>query len=373
MIGYEKVVQELWQELQQGLRPVRCVCCNRLLFRGAVEKIEIKCPKCGTVQVIQNDGESWISTPGLAKKRCRQHGAAQERMVTDSAGRLVAVPLHPQRVITLNASNLGLYIESGGRLAGRGSGSALPAGVNDRIKDVPTVGLPANPDLKQIMALSPDLVIGMAVPEHQALADVLERKGIPVLLQTVTRYADVLETLRFYGELSGNPELAAGKAAAIESRRQELIAKNSGKASPKVLIVWGIADGLYTALANSFIGDLVKRLGGVNVADLLAPVHAKLAYVPLDIKAVAAIQPEVVLFINHQFGPASGNVFAALDDPLWRGLDAVRQHRVYQLPQPLFAVNPGAQIEAALTVLSDLLYAGAGSGCKSSANNTKKG
>jgi iron complex transport system substrate-binding protein len=315
---------------------------------------------------MQGDGESWISTPGLPKKRFRQHGAAQERMVTDSAGRLVAIPVRPQRVITLNASNLGLYVESGGRLVGRGSGDALPVGVKDEIKSVPTVGLPANPDLKQIMAINPDLVIGMAVPEHQALADVLERKGIPVLLQTVTRYSDVLETLRFFGELSGNPELAARKAAAIESRRQELIAKNSGKTSPKVLIVWAIADGLYTALSNSFIGDLVKRLGGVNVSGLLAPVHAKLAYVPLDIKAVAAVQPDVVLFINHQFGPMHSNVSVTLNDPLWRGLDAVRQNRVYQLPSPLFTVNPGAQIETAMIILSDLLYGGDVSICRSS-------
>lgn len=34
---------------------VRCVKCNRLFFRGKMDKaeIEIKCPKCGYVQIIK--------------------------------------------------------------------------------------------------------------------------------------------------------------------------------------------------------------------------------------------------------------------------------------------------------------------------------
>jgi phage FluMu protein Com len=31
---------------------VRCKKCNRLLFKGKVDDIEIKCPKCGTINRI---------------------------------------------------------------------------------------------------------------------------------------------------------------------------------------------------------------------------------------------------------------------------------------------------------------------------------
>jgi len=30
----------------------RCCQCNRLLFHGIVEDVEIKCPRCGAVQLI---------------------------------------------------------------------------------------------------------------------------------------------------------------------------------------------------------------------------------------------------------------------------------------------------------------------------------
>ena len=38
-----------------GLPEVRCKKCNRLLFVGTVEYVEIKCPRCHCVQVISKD------------------------------------------------------------------------------------------------------------------------------------------------------------------------------------------------------------------------------------------------------------------------------------------------------------------------------
>lgn len=35
----------------------RCQSCKRLLLRGRVEKIEIKCPRCGCVQTFLRTGQ----------------------------------------------------------------------------------------------------------------------------------------------------------------------------------------------------------------------------------------------------------------------------------------------------------------------------
>lgn len=37
-----------------ALKKMRCKKCGRLLFKGAIRTIEIKCPKCGYVQVFNN-------------------------------------------------------------------------------------------------------------------------------------------------------------------------------------------------------------------------------------------------------------------------------------------------------------------------------
>ncbi|MBZ0156172.1 MAG: Com family DNA-binding transcriptional regulator [Alphaproteobacteria bacterium] len=39
------------------MRDIRCRKCNRLLMKGEVEVVEIKCPKCGYVQRIGRERE----------------------------------------------------------------------------------------------------------------------------------------------------------------------------------------------------------------------------------------------------------------------------------------------------------------------------
>lgn len=39
---------------RETLPQVRCGRCHRLLLRGFVQRAEIKCPKCGTLQMVEN-------------------------------------------------------------------------------------------------------------------------------------------------------------------------------------------------------------------------------------------------------------------------------------------------------------------------------
>lgn len=45
---------------------IRCKRCRRLLMKGRVKFIEIKCPKCGYIQTIEG-GESAIPGPGALR------------------------------------------------------------------------------------------------------------------------------------------------------------------------------------------------------------------------------------------------------------------------------------------------------------------
>ena len=35
------------------MREIRCKKCNRLLMKGEIIKVEIKCPKCGYIQILR--------------------------------------------------------------------------------------------------------------------------------------------------------------------------------------------------------------------------------------------------------------------------------------------------------------------------------
>lgn len=278
--------------------------------------------------------------------------------VTDGAGRRVIVPEQPQRVVALNASNIDLYLSAGGTLAGRASTNTLPPAVRAAVQTVPTVGLPPNPNLEQLVALKPDLVLAANIPFHHVLVPVLEKAGIPILLQTLDSYPQVLTTLAFYGRLTGQPDKAAAEIARIEQQYQAAVNSAQGKPAPRVLILWGTTESFTMALSTSFAGDLVNRLGGVNVAEEAENTAATGGYAPLSLEFVAKANPEVILFITHS---ADDKVEAKFRNelarqPAWQGIAAVRHNRVHKLPYHLFAVNPGTQAGEAVAVLAGLLY-----------------
>ena len=285
-------------------------------------------------------------------------GPGSFQTVTDGAGRRVIVPAQPERVVALTASNIDLYVNAGGTLAGRAATNTLPPAVRAAVQTVPTVGLPPNPSLEQLVALKPDLVLAANIPFHHVLVPVLEKAGIPVLLQTLDSYQQVLATLAFYGQLTGQPDKAAAEIAQIEKRYQAAIDRARGKPAPRVLILWGTTESFTMALPASFTGDLVQRLGGANVAAAVENTVAASGYAPLSLEFVAKANPEIILFITHSADAKVETKFRSelARQPAWQEIAAVRQNRVHKLPYHLFAVNPGTQAGEAVAVLAGLLY-----------------
>lgn len=280
------------------------------------------------------------------------------QVVTDSTGRQVTVPVNPQRVIVLNASNLDLFLAAGGSVVGMPTSEALTPAVRAKVAGVPEVGNMANPNVEQIMALNPDLVIGVSVPFHHALEPVLAKAGIPIIFQGIDTYQQILDTLTFYGTLTGQVDQAAAAVAQIEDASRKAVAINNAQSQPQVMIVWGSTESFTMATAKSFPGDLLMRVGAVNSADVAGSLTDNSAYVPLSMEFVAKVNPDVILLITHSSNTKVGEKFKTefSAHPAWQGLKAVQTNRVHQLPYDLFAVNPGTRVAEAVTVLARLVY-----------------
>lgn len=278
--------------------------------------------------------------------------------VTDSAGRQVEIPRQPQRVIVLNASNLELFYAVGGKVVGRPTTEALPQAVKDAVQQVPTVGITPNPNIEQIIGLKPDLILGVNMPFHHNLIPVLDKAGIPILLQSLDNYQQIIDTLRFYGELTGKPDQADAQINQIQSRYEDIMNHNKDRVAPKVVVVWGSPESFNMATSRSFSGDLLKRLGAVNIADQGDDGSGHMGYVPLSMEYVAKQNPDMIFLITHSSDEKINEKFRneLANHPVWRGLKAVESNQVHQLPYRLFAVNPGTQVGEALTVLAGFLY-----------------
>lgn len=284
------------------------------------------------------------------------------RSVIDATGNTVDIPMRPKRVVILNASHLDLFCAAGGvqHIVGKPTSNALSASVQEATAKAQEVGVIHSPNVEAILALQPDLVIGINVPFHHALQSVLAKANVPFLIKPLDTYEQVIETLQFYGELNNQADMAAKAIDKIEKQYKLAIKQRSDFTAPKCLIVWGAANSFSMATSESFAGDLLQRVGGNNIADQTDKQKASGGFIPLSMEMVAKADPEIIFVITHsQNSNQDAFINQFVQDPVWQGVKAVQERRVYLLPSSLFAVNPGTRVGEALTILADHLYAGA--------------
>ncbi len=277
--------------------------------------------------------------------------------VTDSTGAKVHIPAEPKRIVFLNASNLEIFASIGGKAVGRPTSNSYPDDIKASLQDIPEVGQIHAPNLEKIMGLKPDLVVGTNVPFHVMLRKPLEMAGVPLYLNMINSYEDVLKSIDDFGRFAGKEKEAAAKRAQIEKEYAELIKDVHPGKGPKVLIIFGAPDSFNMSTKMSFSGDLVKRLGGVNIADKAENVKDS-SFIPLSMEFVAKENPDVVMLITMG---GSTEILEKLranmrDNVIWHGVNAVKSNRVYQLPPSLFTVNPGTHTIEAMKILKEDMY-----------------
>lgn len=303
-------------------------------------------PACGTASV---------KTPAGAQTESIK---ASSRNLRDSTGTEVAVPIHPRRVVILNPSNVDLYVAAGGKetLVGRPTTKSFSKETMEAVKDVKTVGMIHQPSAETIVDLHPDLVIGVNVPYHVQLRDVLAASGIPLYINALDSYEDVLKTLTLYGELTGEEKAAEASLAKVKTAYEEAVSQSQGESGPTALILFRTPQGSQMGTAKSFAGDILHRLGGKNIADDQGA--AKEAYAALSQEYVAERDPQKIFIISMGNTPDQLKDFeeSLRTDKAWNGLTAVQSGEVYVLPGELFTINPGMRIGDAMHFMAKCLY-----------------
>ena len=288
-----------------------------------------------------------------------QHKLADNAVltVTDSTGAKVHIPAEPKRIVFLNASNLEIFASIGGKAVGSPTSNSYPEDIKAGLAGIPEVGQIHAPNLEKIMSLKPDLVVGTNVPFHVMLRKPLEMAGVPLYLNMINSYEDVLKSIDDFGRFAGKEKEAAAKRAQIERDYAELTKDVQKGKGPKVLIIFGAPDSFNMSTKLSFSGDLVERLGGVNIANKADNVKDS-SFIPLSMEFVAKENPDVVMLITMG---GSKEILDKLranmrDNVIWHDVTAVKNNRVYQLPPSLFTVNPGTHTIEAMKIMKTYMY-----------------
>ncbi len=261
--------------------------------------------------------------------------AGEIRTATDSAGREVLIPTPVRRIVALSTDSLEVV-----RIL---NAQDLVVGVNETVPKEPlfwpefqsatVVGHPFNPNLEQIAAIRPDLVLAYLRRPGPELERKLEPSGIRVLRLDFFRMSTIAEEVRTLGRLlekETEAEAYVGWLHRHMSNIDEIVARAASR--PRVYV-----EG-YTAFRASGPGssgfELCRMAGGTNIAADLA-VHAPL----ITSEWVTAQNPDAIVKLSSlrdEYLADSPLRMAAfrqeiMDRNGWGFVDAVKNGRVFAL------------------------------------------
>lgn len=271
--------------------------------------------------------------------------------ILDMLNRDVTIQAQPQHVLAISPTTLELVYAVGGTSIGRVSSATKP----DEAQSLPVVGSAYRPNSEQILQLNPDLILADSVLQPQ-LRDQLDALKVTVVYVGAPNLNGVMQAERLTAQVLGTPPAGEAAAQRLQAKVDELRAKIAPLAAhPKVLILNGAPDDFYVAKPESYVGDLVQALVGVNVAAGLQDIGPFPGYTKLSIEKIVSDNPEVILGITA--GPPGDTITKALSgNPGWGTISAVQNNRVFEIPVDIFLQAPGPRAGEGLDMLARYLY-----------------
>lgn len=275
----------------------------------------------------------WLSAVALLWWAGSLHAAGLQ--VTDDRGVVVSLPQSPQRIVSLLPSLTETVCELGQcqRLVGVDRYSNHPASV----RALPKAGGGIDPNIEAIVALKPDVVL-MATSSRGVQR--LEALGLKVLAMEPKSSADAQRVMGKLGQLLEVPDahriwraIDAGVMAAAQSLPP---------GARSLRVYYEVSAGGYAAGTQSFIGEMMTRLGVQNI-------------VTPDLGPFPRINPEYVVRANPDLIMIGArNVQGMAQRPGWSSMKALREQRVcvFTEAESDVLVRPGPRMAEAARVMA---------------------
>ena len=264
---------------------------------------------------------------------------AAEVTLTDDRGVTVTLAQSPQRIVSVLPSLTETVCELGQchRLVGVDRYSNFPASV----RGLPQVGGGIDPNIEAIVALKPDVVL-MATSSRGVQR--LESLGVKVLAMEPRSSADAQRVMGKLGQLLEVPDaqriwraIDAGVSAAAQSLPPS---------ARSLRVYYEVSNGGYAAGPQSFIGELMDRLG---VQNIITP----------ELGPFPRINPEYVVRANPDLIMIGKRNVAGLEQrPGWRGIRALREDSVcvFTADESDVLVRPGPRMAEAARLMARCIH-----------------
>ncbi|MDW2796780.1 ABC transporter substrate-binding protein [Clostridium boliviensis] len=271
---------------------------------------------------------------------------------TDALGQEIRVK-NPQRVVALMGSFADTWQKAGGELCGvtedafEERGLVLP-------ENVISVGMYNSPNLENIIALNPDLVIlSSETKEHTALKEAFNQAGITAAYFNVTYFEDYLSMLRICTEITGREDLYKKNGLDTKQKIEDVIKKSIPGSSPRVLFLITYSGGVVAKNSECMTGRMLRDLGCINLAD-----ENKSLLKEFSMEAIIKEDPDYIFVVpmGNDEAQANKNLKESIENnPAWNGLKAVQNQHYILLSKEKFLYKPNEKWGESYDYLSEIL------------------
>lgn len=277
-------------------------------------------------------------------------GSASQTIIVDTLYREVMLE-NPKRVGIASGSLAECWILAGGEVC------AVTRDAEERKLELPEgvidLGSLKEPSLEAILAADLDFLILMpSLKNHLAMAETLDKTGIPYAYFNVEDFEDYLKLLKLFTDITGRNDLYERNGASIQPRIDAAL--ECGRlAEPAKILILRTSSGKVKALDSSFmVGGMLAEFGCVNIADSNSGLLTE-----LSLEAIVQENPEYI-FISCMGDVAEGmalleSTLAA--NPVWSKLQAVQNGRCFYLEKELVHHKPNARWGESYEKLAELL------------------
>jgi len=222
----------------------------------------------------------------------------------------------------------------------------------ERYKDLPEVGLAMDPDMELILSLNPTDVLTVTTLTSY-VEETFKQTDTPATYIDLESVEGMYEGIQYLGEKYNRMDQAEEMVKTFEEKMIEIEEKIEGKESPKVLILLGVPGSYLVATEESYVGDLVRRAGGVNTME-----QKDVEYVAANTENLQQSNPDIILRMAHGMPEEVVDMFNKefKQNDIWSHFKAVQNDQVYDLEETLFGSTANLAAAEALEELIVMLY-----------------
>ncbi len=258
----------------------------------------------------------------------------------------------PHVVVALSSSLAELWLLSGGEVAATTSDAFDEHQIGVAASCI-NLGSVKNPNMEQILALNPDLVLlSPLLSSHRSIEEQLSLYRIPSISFNLDTPEEYLEALSWCCGRTGDKEAYQRNGTAIQTEIDQTTAGFQSDPHCRVLLVRAHSTKVKALNEDSQVGAMLKALSVETIASkypslldqlnweiILQENPTLILVVPMGDAAVAEAQ------MQHMI----------LENPILSEVEALKQGNVHLLPKNLFAYKPNHRWSKSYAYLLSLL------------------